>query len=125
MQAKQITVHLAYLISSPITDGAASVVLSRNPSQIKIRASVQVSGPTNIQDLDSILQIPAIINSGKLAYEQAELGPADIDVVEVHDCFSITELLAIEGLGFSNRLEGWRFIQEGQARLNENTNKCN
>ncbi|MDQ0971379.1 acetyl-CoA C-acetyltransferase [Neobacillus niacini] len=121
MQAKQITEPLGLFDCSPITDGAASVVLSRNPSAVKIRASVQVSGPTNIQDLDSILQIPAIINSGKLAYEQAGLGPSDIDVVEVHDCFSITELLAIEGLGFSNRLEGWRFIEEGQAGINGKT----
>ncbi|NMD71211.1 thiolase domain-containing protein [Bacillus sp. DNRA2] len=121
MQAKQITDPLGLFDCSPITDGAASVVLSKNPSGIKIRASVQVSGPTNIQDLDSILQIPAIIESGKLAYEQASLGPSDIDVVEVHDCFSITELLAIEGLGFSNRLEGWRFIQEGHAGLNGKT----
>ncbi len=121
MQAKQITNPLGLFDCSPITDGAASVVLSKTPSPIKIRASVQVSGPTTMQDLESIIQIPAIIESGKQAYEQAKLGPSEIDVVEIHDCFSITELLAIEGLGFANHLEGWKFIQDGEAGINGKT----
>lgn len=118
MHAKMITDPLGLFDCSPITDGAASVVLSKAKSPIQIRASVQVSGPPSIEHLDSMLKIPAIIDSGQKAYAQAGIGPEDLDVVEVHDCFTITELLAIEGLGFAKELEGWQLVESGGVSLN-------
>jgi acetyl-CoA C-acetyltransferase len=52
--------------------------------------------------------------ASRKAYEQAGLKPADINIAEVHDCFSINEILAIEDLGFCEKGMGGRFVEEGR-----------
>ncbi|WP_342513124.1 beta-ketoacyl synthase N-terminal-like domain-containing protein [Sporosarcina sp. FSL K6-1522] len=116
MGARIITNPLGLFDCSPMTDGAAAVVISREKSSVHIRSSAQASGPTQMQDADDLLSIPAIGESGRMAYEKAGVGPGDIDVVEIHDCFSMTELLAIEELGFFNKREGWKAIEEGRTK---------
>jgi len=54
-------------------------------------------------------------NAGRQAYEMAGVGPQDIDVAEVHDCFTISEILAYEDLGFARPGEGVRLIEEKQT----------
>jgi acetyl-CoA C-acetyltransferase len=117
MNARMITDPLGLFDCSPMTDGAAAVVISRKKSPIHIRASSQVSGPTQMQDAKNLLSIPAIGESGRIAYEKAGLGPKDIDVVEIHDCFSMTEIIATEELGFFPRLEGWKAVEEGRTKV--------
>lgn len=117
MNARMITDPLGLFDCSPMTDGAAAVVISRKKSPIHIRSTSQVSGPTQMQDADNLLSIPAIGQSGRIAYEKAGIGPEDIDVVEIHDCFSMTEIIAIEELGFFPKLEGWKAIEEGRTKV--------
>ncbi|EMR06857.1 3-ketoacyl-CoA thiolase [Bhargavaea cecembensis DSE10] len=116
MNARMITDPLGLFDCSPMTDGAAALVISRKPSGIHIKASSLVSGPTQMQDAADLLSIPAIGESGRHAYEKAGLGPEDIDVVEIHDCFSMTEMIAIEELGFFPRLEGWKAVEKGLTK---------
>ncbi|MEO4054425.1 thiolase domain-containing protein [Solibacillus sp. CAU 1738] len=118
LNARIITDPLGLFDCSPITDGAAAVVLSSKPSDIKILASAQASGPTMMQDATDLLSLSAIRLSGRQAYEKAGIGPQDIDVVEIHDCFSMTEMIAIEELGFFPKLEGWLAIEQGKTRVN-------
>ncbi len=54
-----------------------------------------------------------VIDSSATAYEQAGLGPDDIDVAELHDMFTILEFLQSEGLGFFEQGEGWKAVEEG------------
>lgn len=115
MAARMITDPLGLFDCSPMTDGAAAIVISRKKSPVHVRASSQVSGPTKMQDAVNLLSIPAIGESGRLAYEKAGLGPEDIDVVEIHDCFSMTEIIATEELGFFKPLEGWKAVEEGRT----------
>ena len=117
MNARMITDPLGLFDCSPMTDGAAAVVISRKKSPIHIRSTSQVSGPTQMQDAKNILSIPAIGESGRIAYEKAGVGPKDIDVVEIHDCFSMTEIIAIEELGFFPKLEGWKAVEEGRTKI--------
>ncbi|MCG3088159.1 thiolase C-terminal domain-containing protein [Sporosarcina cyprini] len=117
MEARMITNPLGLFDCSPMTDGAAAVVLSSKKSPVHVRSSAQSSGPTQMQDADDLLSIPAIKESGRLAYEKAGVGPEDIDVVEIHDCFSMTEMLAIEELGFFAKREGWKAIEEGRTKV--------
>ncbi|TQR21346.1 thiolase C-terminal domain-containing protein [Psychrobacillus vulpis] len=116
MEARMITNPLGLFDCSPMTDGAAAVVISKDKSAIHIRSSAQASGPTQMQDAEDLLSIPAIRESGRLAYEKAGVGPDDIDVVEIHDCFSMTEMIAIEELGFFNKREGWIAVEEGRTK---------
>jgi acetyl-CoA acetyltransferase len=119
------------MIADPITlyqccptgDGAAAAVLCsldrahKYTSQpILIKGSVLVSGKfTNgFRDMTT----PEItIRASKLVYEMAGLGPRDVNVAEVHDAFSIAELLYYEALGFCGRGEAPRLLEEGATGL--------
>ncbi|PIC86268.1 acetyl-CoA acetyltransferase [Sporosarcina sp. P20a] len=116
MEARIITSPLGLFDCSPTTDGAAALVITRKKGAIHIRSSAQSSGPTQMQDADDLLSLPAVRESGRLAYEKAGVGPEDIDVVEIHDCFSMTEMLAIEELGFFNKREGWLAVEQGRTK---------
>ncbi|PID16115.1 acetyl-CoA acetyltransferase [Sporosarcina sp. P34] len=116
MAARIITSPLGLFDCSPTTDGAAALVITRKKGAIHIRSSAQSSGPTQMQDADDLLSLPAVRESGRLAYEKAGVGPEDIDVVEIHDCFSMTEMLAIEELGFFNKREGWLAVEQGRTK---------
>lgn len=116
MNAKLITEPLGLFDCSPTTDGASAVVLTKNKTDIRILASTQASGPTQMQNIEDLLTLNAVKKSGELAFEKAGLGPEDIDVVEIHDCFSITEIVSSESLGFFKRGEGYIAVEEGRTR---------
>lgn len=108
----------------PISDGAAAVVvcslesarkISKHP--IRILASVQTSGTPRISDLDSLLSFEATVRAAELAYKQAGVTPKDIDVVELHDCFSIAEVVDSEDLGFFRKGEGAHAVQSGATSV--------
>jgi acetyl-CoA C-acetyltransferase len=116
MNARMITAPLGLFDCSPTTDGAAAVVLTKTPTGIKVRASAQASGRTQMQDVEDLLSLPAVRISAAKAYEKAGIGPDDIDVVELHDCFSMTEIISTEELGFAKKREGWLAIQQGRTK---------
>jgi len=61
--------------------------------------------------------LSSVVQAGEAAYKKTGLGPADIDVAELHDCFSIAEVVATEDLGFSRRGEGASDIAAGKFTL--------
>ncbi|MFC7165171.1 thiolase C-terminal domain-containing protein [Halospeciosus flavus] len=63
------------------------------------------------------LGFPATEQAAAQAYEQAGIGPDDVDVAEVHDCFTITELVTYEDLGFCEKGEGGDFVESGAPKL--------
>ncbi|QTQ34109.1 Thiolase [Aromatoleum bremense] len=117
------------MIADPLTllqccpsqvDGAAAVVLSsRRPSQarpVKVLSSVVVSGIREQAD-DDILDAEITARAARQAYEQAGLSPRDVDVVELHDAFTIAELLYYEALGLAPHGEAVPFLQSGATQL--------
>lgn len=113
LTARPVTDPLRLLDCSPISDGAAAVVLQKSESGVHVLSSGQASGTPLMQEVGNLLRIEATHLAAQQAYAQAGLGPEDIDVVELHDCFSITELIAIEELGFAERGKGWEAIEQG------------
>jgi acetyl-CoA acetyltransferase len=112
---------LTRLQCCPIADGAAAAVLcsptmAKQPGRaVNIEAIVLASGDyTNPQDL---VRWETIRRTGRLAYEKAGIGPGDLDVVECHDAFTITEIIDYEGLGFCKPGEGGKLVEEGHTRL--------
>lgn len=119
------------MIADPITlfqccptgDGAAAAVLCSldkarkyTSHPVLIKGSVLVSGKfeNGFRDMTT----PEItVRASKLAYEMAGCGPQDIDLAEVHDAFSIAELLYYEALGFCGRGEAIRLIDEGATNI--------
>jgi acetyl-CoA C-acetyltransferase len=101
----------------PGTDGAAAIVLAAAPlarrhgsPSVRIAASAMVNGPARITDYPDILTHEGTVVAARQAYESAGVGPSDIDVAELHDCFSIAEVVDCEDLGFAAKGEGGAFI---------------
>ncbi len=93
---------------SPVTDGAAALVLTTVENAKKIagdRPIVKISGSglatdtITLANRDSLTELKAVRLAADRAYAMAGKKPADMDVVEVHDCFTIAEIMATEAIG--------------------------
>ena len=106
---------------SPVSDGAAAVLLVSEELAAKFTDEpifVVGSGQASdgaLAERASLSEVPAAAKASKHAYEMAGLTPDDIDFAEVHDCFTIAEIMAIEDLGFFPRGEGWKAAMNGQT----------
>ncbi|MCK4335327.1 MAG: thiolase domain-containing protein [Candidatus Aenigmarchaeota archaeon] len=115
---------LRLLDCSPITDGAATVILAPadlarkyTDTPIYVRASAQASDTLSLFSRRSITTLDATVYAAKEAYRQARLSPKDIDFAEVHDCFTIAEICAYEDLGFTEKGKGGKLIEEGETEM--------
>ncbi|MFH1722366.1 MAG: thiolase domain-containing protein [Candidatus Altiarchaeota archaeon] len=124
MGSAPIATPLKLFDCSPITDGAAVAILAsektaktlcKNP--IWIYGSGQASDTLALHDRKSLCKTEAATLAGRKAYEQAHLKPKDIDFAEVHDCFTIAELMAIESLGFCKEGQSGPFTEAGETAL--------
>ena len=104
---------------SPVTDGSASVVLCAadkakkfTDDPIKIIGSGQGSDTLSLHARDHLCALDSTVYAAKKAYKQANVKPSDIDVAEVHDCFTIAEIMAIEDLGFVKKGEGGKAVAD-------------
>jgi acetyl-CoA C-acetyltransferase len=115
---------LRLLDCSPITDGAACVVLASEEkarefvdNPVYITGSGQASSTIALHDRKKITVTDATVNAAKEAYARAKREPRDIQVAEVHDAFTIGEILAIEGLGFVEIGKGGKATEEGETAI--------
>lgn len=114
---------LRLLDCSPITDGAAAVILAservakkfKNP--VWILGSGQASDTLALHNRNSLTEMPATQIAVRKAYEQAKVKPDGIDIAEVHDCFSIAEIFAYEDLGFSERGKGKELLLNNDVMI--------
>lgn len=109
----------------PPSDGAAAVVVSRRDlltekarqQGIRVLASAQTSGSARISHHPDLCSFDATVLAAKQAYAQAGLQAADIDLVELHDCFSIAEIIDSEDLGLVPRGQGGHWAAEGRTGM--------
>lgn len=109
---------------SPITDGASAVVIAPadiakkyTDTPVYVKASAQASGTISLHDRPDITTLDATVAAANWAYKMAKLKPADISFAEVHDCFTIAEICAIEDLGFVKKGEGGPATESGMTAL--------
>jgi len=109
---------------SLITDGASCLILTKpelahkfTDTPVQIVGSGQASDTIGLHERKSLTTLAAAKVAAKRAYEMAGIKPEDIDVAEVHDCFTIAELIAYEDLGFCKPGEGGRLIEMNETRL--------
>ena len=106
---------------SPISDGASSIILSRNR---KCNRDVEVIGSHLATDYISLAQRKDLSSFASTrvaaanAFGQAKIGPKDIDIAEVHDCFTIAELVAMEDIGICKQGESKDWIRKERTGLN-------
>ena len=110
---------LTLLDCSPITDGGASLILAKEEIAKKFESPIWALGSGQANDTlslharKSLTEIPATTHAAQRALMQAKIGIDKIDVTEVHDCFSIAEVMAIEDLGLVPRGDAGKIMEEG------------
>jgi acetyl-CoA C-acetyltransferase len=122
LKSTRIADPLKLLECSPISDGASAVIISRESSKsknknVKIVASEVGTDTLALADRESFTSLSAVVTASKKAYKKAGITAGDIDVAELHDCFSIAEVIANEDLGFSKRGKGAQDVAEGKMTL--------
>jgi len=119
LNASPVAYPLGLLDCSPVTDGAAAVVLCAADkakdyvdSPVKIIGSGQASDTLALHGRRDITTLDATVHAAQMAYKQTGLQPKDIHFAEVHDCFTIAEICAIEDLGFVKKGEGGKAVHD-------------
>jgi acetyl-CoA C-acetyltransferase len=116
---------LTILDCSPITDGAAAAIIcpldkakeyTKN-QPVKVLATAHATDTIALHSRKDLAWLSAVEKAGAQAYEQAGLEPKDIDLVEVHDCFTIAEICTIEALGFFDRGKGGPSAESGETAI--------
>ncbi len=117
---------LTIMDCSPVTDGAAAVILcplDLAKEKFKDRPIIQIIGSGHatdtiaLHDRKEITWLSAVEQSGKRAFEMADKTTKDIDLCEVHDCFSIAEICATEALGFFEAGKGGPAVESGATAI--------
>ncbi len=122
LAGKPIAEPLTVYDCSLISDGAAAVVLvplaraeEFTGHAVKVLGIAQTSDMLALDEKDDITTLRAVQTASRKAYDMAGLNAAEIDFAEVHDCFTIAEILAIEDLGFVAKGEGGPYTLAGHT----------
>jgi acetyl-CoA C-acetyltransferase len=119
--APMVAEPLGVFDCAPVSDGAACIVLCSDAvvgsyrGAVKVAGSGQASDTLALHDRSNLTSWLATEHAAKRAYSQAQVSIADIDLAEVHDGYTISELLAIEDLGFIKKGDAGRATLEGRT----------
>lgn len=125
LKSRPIAWPLKLYDCSAITDGAAAVVIASEDAIKKLKVDTPVwieaigyaSDTANITRRENYVGLKATRLAAQMAYKKAGIEPKDVEVAEVHDCFTIAEIMAYEDLGFVEKGLGGKFIEEGQSDI--------
>ncbi len=106
---------------SPISDGAAAIVLASERIAKKmdptwLLACEQANDHVALHER-SLTEMKSVKLASKVAFSKAGLTQKDIDLAEVHDCFSINEIIGLEDLGFCEKGRGGKFVESGEIEI--------
>jgi acetyl-CoA C-acetyltransferase len=125
MKARLISWPFGLYDCAAQTDGAAAAILTRadlarsfRDDPVLVKAVTVFAGPNPQKDphMDFLAWKPTVL-AGQAAFAMAGLSPADVDVAQVHDCFSLTEMLTYEDLGFCEKGEARHLMADGHFEL--------
>jgi acetyl-CoA C-acetyltransferase len=124
MNSRYVAWPLKLYDCSIVTDGASCVILTKpeladryTDNPVHVVGSGQASGSIGLYERNSLTSIESSKVAAKEAYEMANLSPQDVNLAEVHDCFTSAELIAYEDLGFCKPGESGRLVEDNQTRL--------
>jgi len=126
LEAPTVADPLGLYDACPITDGASACVLVSEAyaEENNLDASIAVTGAGQgtdslaLQHRESLTRTPATTRAATAAYDEAEIAPSDVDLLEVHDCFTIAEVVALEGLGLYDHGEAIDAARSGETTRN-------
>ncbi|MHA2172098.1 MAG: thiolase domain-containing protein [Candidatus Kariarchaeaceae archaeon] len=130
MFQKEITIDKVLesrIIASPLhlydccanADGAAALLVTKeekakqlSDTPIWIKGLGAATAPFSLLTRPELSSLSSAVDASQLAYTQAKIEPSNVDVAEVHDCFTIAEIMAYEDLGFANKGEGGKYVED-------------
>ncbi|MEM2135403.1 MAG: thiolase domain-containing protein [Candidatus Jordarchaeaceae archaeon] len=122
-KSRMVAYPLTVYDCCPLSDGASAAILvgeelakKYTDTPIWIKGTGQASGVYSNTEEDLTRFLPTIMAS-RDAYKQAKIEPKDVDFAEVHDCFTISEIIHYEDLGWCKKGEGGKMIEEGITEL--------
>jgi len=125
LNSSRVADPLRLLDCSPVTDGAAAVILASEEAArragshplIRVAASAQATGTIALHSRADITRLDAVEQAAKEAYRQAGITPDKVDVSEVHDCFTIAELCVMEALGYTEAGKSGPLAEAGETNI--------
>jgi acetyl-CoA acetyltransferase len=102
---------------APITDGASAIILTSQPTSIKVSGIGHATDTAAVRYRTSFTSFNSTKEAAQKAYTMAQLNPSDIQFAEVHDAFTLFETIGTEDLGFFPPGEGWKALEEGITHL--------
>lgn len=109
----------------PLTDGSSSIILASEEKvkELKIETPIWVagigysSGTANLSKRPDFVGLEASILASQRAYKTAHITPDQLDLAEVHDCFTIAEIMAYEDIGLCKKGDGAKLLRDGQTEI--------
>ncbi len=124
MKSTMVADPLRLLDCSPITDGAAAVIVTSmefakksGKPYVKVLASAHATDSIALHSRKDLATIPVVQKAAERAYKKAGITPDKLDVLEVHDCFTIAELMVIEELGLVERGKSGEAVSSGMMSM--------
>ena len=102
---------------APITDGAAAIVLTTHPAPVKVSGIGHATDTSAVSHRTSLVSFNSTKEAAVKAYKMAQVNPSDIQFAEVHDAFTLFEIIGTEDLGFFPVGEGWKGLEQGVTQL--------
>jgi len=119
-RSQMVSYPLRLYDCAPITDGASAVVLTSEPSRIRVSGIGHATDTSAIRHRASLTSFNSTKEAALKAYAMAQLNPSDIRFAEVHDAFTPFEIIGTEDLGFFQQGEGWKALENGTTQLEGN-----
>lgn len=124
MKSRPVAWPLKLYDCSLITDGASCVILTKpklakkfTDSYVHIIGSGQAQDTFCLHERESLTTVKAAKSAAQEAYKMSDVRPKDINVAELHDCFTIAEIIGYEDLGFCRPGQGGKFVESGATAL--------
>jgi len=118
LKSRMISYPLRLYDCAPISDGASAIVLTSNPTSIKVSGIGHATDTLALSHRASLISFNSTKEAAKKAYQMAQVNPSDIQFAEIHDAFTPFEIIGSEDLGLFPPGEGWKAVEKRITSLN-------
>ena len=119
-KSQMVSYPLRLYDCAPITDGACALVLTSEPGRVRVSGIGHATDTSAVRHRASLTSFNSTKEAALKAYAMAQLNPRDIQFAEVHDAFTLFEVIGTEDLGFFAPGEGWKALEENRTGLKGN-----
>ena len=117
LKSQMVSYPLRLYDCAPITDGASAIVLTSKPTPVKVSGIGHATDTSAVSHRASLTSFNSTKEAALKAYSMAQVNPSDIQFAEVHDAFTLFEIIGTEDLGFFPPGQGWKALEEGKTQL--------